>query len=305
MPLPNDERVLKLAEDLLAQLISMAGSHPGFRPAHAQGILLKGTFTPTAAARAISKAPHFESESTPVSVRFSNSTGMPVIADTDPRSNPKGMALRFHLAERVHTDIISHSANGFPVRTGEEFLEMLRAIAGKPEEIGAFLGAHPEALRFVQLPNPFPASFATQAYFGVTALVFENSDGTKRYGRFQIMPVAGVRHLDDVTGLADDYLLDELKTRLAAAPIGFKILVQLAESGDMVDDASFPWPDTREKVELGTVELIELVEDSAAEQKHLIFDPIPRVAGIEPSGDPLLELRAAIYLISGRMRRAA
>jgi catalase len=29
------------------------------------------------------------------------------------------------------------------------------------------------------------------------------------------------------------------------------------------------------------------------------------VDGIEPSGDPLLELRAAVYLLSGRRRRAA
>jgi catalase len=45
--------------------------------------------------------------------------------------------------------------------------------------------------------------------------------------------------------------------------------------------------------------------DNAAEQKQIIFDPIPRVEGIEASADPLLELRAAIYLISGRRRRAA
>jgi catalase len=29
------------------------------------------------------------------------------------------------------------------------------------------------------------------------------------------------------------------------------------------------------------------------------------VQGIEPSDDPLLEFRAAVYLISGRQRRAA
>ena len=45
--------------------------------------------------------------------------------------------------------------------------------------------------------------------------------------------------------------------------------------------------------------------DNASEEKHIIFDPIPRIDGIEPSGDPLLELRAAVYLISGRRRRAA
>ena len=44
--------------------------------------------------------------------------------------------------------------------------------------------------------------------------------------------------------------------------------------------------------------------DSLAQQKQIIFDPIPRIDGIEPSADPLLELRAAIYLISGRRRAA-
>ena len=48
-----------------------------------------------------------------------------------------------------------------------------------------------------------------------------------------------------------------------------------------------------------------VVPDNAAEQKQIIFDPIPRVDGIEPSADPLLELRAAIYLMSGRRRRSA
>jgi catalase len=45
--------------------------------------------------------------------------------------------------------------------------------------------------------------------------------------------------------------------------------------------------------------------DSLAQQQQIIFDPIPRVDGIEPSADPLLELRAAAYLLSGRRRRAA
>jgi catalase len=42
-----------------------------------------------------------------------------------------------------------------------------------------------------------------------------------------------------------------------------------------------------------------------AEQRHIIFDPIPRVDGIDVSEDPLLKPRADIYLMSGRRRRAA
>jgi catalase len=79
----------------------------------------------------------------------------------------------------------------------------------------------------------------------------------------------------------------------------------LASEGDVVDDATIHWPEDRTLLELGTVVLTAPVPDSAHEQKQIIFDPIPRVDGIAPSDDPLLELRAAVYLLSGRRRRAA
>ena len=58
-------------------------------------------------------------------------------------------------------------------------------------------------------------------------------------------------------------------------------------------------------MELGTLSLTAQVADNDTEQKHIIFDPIPRLEGIASSDDPLLELRAAVYLISGRRRRSA
>jgi catalase len=82
------------------------------------------------------------------------------------------------------------------------------------------------------------------------------------------------------------------------------VVVQVAASGDTVDDATVHWPEDRAQVELGTIELSTRVADDAAQQRHIIFDPLPRVDGIESSGDPLLEPRAAVYLMSGRRRRA-
>jgi catalase len=223
------------------------------------------------------------------------------------------MAIRFHLAERVHTDIISHAVDGFPARTGQEFLELLRAIATSspatpsPTPIEVFLGSHPAALRYVQTPKPCPSSFAKEAYFGVTALRFVNKDGVARFGRYRITPQAGIEHLDDATAKGQDgnYLFDELRQRVAKGPIRFDILVQIAGEGDIVDDATIHWPEDRPLVHFGTVALSEQVPDDAAQQQHIIFDPIPRVDGIDPSGDPLLELRAAVYLLSGRSRREA
>jgi catalase len=313
MPLPTDEKLIALSQDLLKQFDTIFGLHPGFRPAHAKGILLTGTFRPTPAAATLTRAPHMNRESTPVWVRFSDATGLPLIPDPNPNAVPKGCAIRFHLAERVHTDIISHSANGFPARNGQEFLEFLRAlaasdptkIAGSPLE--AFLGSHPKTLAFVQLPKPAPSSFAREQFFGITAMRFTNKDGQSRYGRYRIVPEAGVDHLSDAAAAAkgENYLFDELAERIAKGPITLRVVVQLPNEGDKVNDATEQWPDDRTQMDLGLISLTAAVPNNAHEQQWTIFDPIPRVDGIDPSDDPLIELRAAVYLISGRRRRAA
>ena len=92
--------------------------------------------------------------------------------------------------------------------------------------------------------------------------------------------------------------------RIAAGPVEFDIHVQIANDNDVVDDATIHWAGDRPLVHFGTVELTAEAPDDEA-HRRIIFDPIPRVDGIEPSADPLLELRAAIYLLSGRRRRHA
>src|ERR1039458_691505 len=313
MPLPSDEKLIQLANDLVQQFDAIFGLHPGLRPAHAKGVLLTGTFSPSPEAAFLTRAPHASRESTPVTVRFSDSTGLPLIPDNDPNANPRGLAIRFHLADRLPTALIAHSTDGFPTRTGQEFLEFLRAAAASdpstpsPSPIEVFLGTHPAALAFVQAPKPSPASFAKEAYFGVTALRFINQTGAVLHGRYRITPEAGIEHLDVAAAKGKDasYLFDELAHRVAAGPIRLQIGVQIAGERDIVDDATVHWPEDRALIPFGAVTLNAQAPGNEAQQKHIIFDPIPRVDGIEPSDDPLLELRAAVYLLSGRRRRQA
>ena len=313
MPLPSDERIIALSEKLIEQFDTIFGLHPGFRPAHAKGLLLTGVFRPSANASKLTRAPHIRRESTTVAVRFSNSTGLPMIPDNDGNADPRGLAIRFQLAEHLHTDIVSHSTDGFPTRTGEEFLELLQAIAASassqesPSPIEKFLGTHPAALAFVQTPKPTPVSFAQEQYFGVTAMRFTNDDRVSRFGRYRILPESGVQHLrvDEAKTKTGDFLFEELAQRLTTAAVRFRIVVQLAKEGDVVNDATVHWPEDREIVEFGTLTLTSIASDNAREQQKIIFDPIPRVEGLEPSDDPLLELRAAVYLLSGRRRRKA
>jgi len=163
MPLTTDEKLLALSRKTIAVFDKANGGvHPGFRPAHAKGILLRGMFTPSSEAASLTRAPHLHRSSTPVTVRFSDFAGVPTVADNDPQgAGPRGFAVRFHLGEHVHTDIIGHSVDNFPVRTAEGLVEFLNAVIATdpkgphPNAIEQFLGAHPAAMRFVQTPKPF------------------------------------------------------------------------------------------------------------------------------------------------------
>jgi catalase len=315
MPLPTDEKALAFGKDLLGAIDNVfGGPYPGYRAVHSKGALLTGNFAPTSEAASLTRAPHATRSSTPVSVRFSDAAGVPSVPDNDPQgASPRGCAIRFHLADHVHTDIVSHSANGFPTRTAEEFLEFLRAIpasgasAPHPTPLEAFVSGHPAAMAFVNMPKPFPTSFAREQFFAVSAFKFTNAGGSVRYGRYRILPETGAEYLEAAAAAAKtpNYLFDELFERIAAGSIKFQILVQLSEEGDKIDDATLQWPENRRLLRFGAITLDALAPNNEAEQRQIIFDPIPRVDGVESSGDPLLEPRAAVYLLSGRRRRAA
>lgn len=303
-----------LSKELLQAFDAVNGGvHDGYRPAHAKGIFLSGTFTPSAKAAGLTRAPHANRPSTPVAARFSDFAGIPTVADNDKEhASPRGFALRFYISEHSHTDIIAHSENGFPVSGGEEFVEFLHAVAAsgpgapKPLPIEKFLGAHPKALAFVQAPKPIPRSFAKETYYGVNAYLFTNTQGAKAYGRYRVVPEGKSEYLDDasVARQDKDFLFSEMRQAIGRGPVRMRVQVQLAAAGDKTDDATVVWPEDRPIVDFGTIELNTLVPEGDAGQRHIIFDPIPRVDGIEPSADPLLEQRASLYLLSGRRRRA-
>ena len=314
MPLTTDEELLALSRDALKVFEKLDGGiYPGFRPAHAKGILLAGVFTPSSEASSLTSAPHIKRHDTPVTVRFSDFAGIPTVADNDPQNaSPRGCAIRFHIAEHVHTDIVGHSVDTFPARTVEGLLDFLNAViatdpAGPhPNAIEQFLGTHPAALTFVQIPKPIPTSFARESFFAVSAFKFTNAEGVTRYGRYRILPVAGAEYLDEAGTAAQtpNFLFDEIEQRLAKATVHFRIVVQLAENVDTVDDATVRWPENRPQITFGEISLTGIKPDNAHEQQQMIFDPIPRVEGIEASADPLFEPRANIYLMAGRRRRA-
>ena len=115
----------------------------------------------------------FQGKTIPVTVRFSDSTGLPDIPDGDGNANPHGMSVKFHLPDGSEVDIVENSLKFFPVATGEEFRDLLQAVAesgpaaAKPSKIDAFFASHPAAPRAFASAET-PVSFAREAYNGIT-----------------------------------------------------------------------------------------------------------------------------------------
>jgi catalase len=306
---PENQR---LYEQIVDALYALFGVHPGYRAVHAKGIVCEGTFSPAATAASVSRAPHLQGASVPITVRFSDFAGVPTVPDGDPLASPRGMAIKFHLPDGMDTDIVAQSYDGFPVRTAEEFLVFVRALAASgpgvssPTLLANFLASHPQAKRFMEAPKPAPASFATESYYGVNAFRFTNQDGASRNVRYRVRAEAGEEHLDaaEAARRPGSFLFDELAERLFRGPARFRLLVQLADKGGPVDDGSLPWPEERRQVELGTIAVFSQVVDSAAAERRLLFDPARLVDGIELSEDPLPLARSAVYAIAYQRRNA-
>lgn len=307
--LAEDKPVTEQVVDTLTTL--SGGPHAGYRANHAKGIMVEGSFTPSAQAASISQAVHFQ-KPTPVLVRFSDATGVPNIPDANGNAFPKGIAIRFQLPDGTATDIVSISVNGFPAATPEDFLGLLNAVrdsqasTAKPSPVEQFLGTHPAALKFVSTPKPAPESFATQPFFGVNAFQFSNAGGKKVYGRYQIVPVSGAHYLSQQAAdkAAPDYLMKDIVERVQTKGVQYKLLLQLAEQGDDVNNATVVWPDSRQLVELGTLTLNKAVADSQTAEKPIMFNPLQLTEGIAPSQDPILLARPAAYAVSFGRRLA-
>jgi catalase len=124
------------------------------------------------------------------------------------------------------------------------------------------------------------------------------------YARYQIIPAAGEHALSDAEAKKADpnYLMDELPKRIARGPVKFRLLAQVANEGDPVNDGTAVWPVDRKLVSLGTISLTKTVEDQVTAQKLIMFSPLNLQSGIEPSTDPVLLARPPAYGVSFSQR---
>ncbi len=288
-------------------LEGLAGKQAGFRRSQAKGLCASGYFVGNADGRALSSAAVFKGDRVPAVARFS-------VGGTNPKASDKarsvrGLALQFSLPDGGQWMTANISAPMYFVSKPEQFVPFLQVrspdpATGKPdpEKLKAFNEANPDTtLQGAYLAKALvPASFGSVNYWSTNAFEFVNARGQGQFVRWQFAPEAGVVGLteDQLKTLPDDFLSDELRKRVAAAPVSFNFNVQLAEKEDQLTDPTKPWPDSRKVVAAGKLVIDKVEPALGGACDKITFNPLVLPAGMKASADPVLLARPAPYAVS-------
>jgi catalase len=279
------------------------GVHPGFRRNHAKGLGVSGFFESNGKGVRLSKAAIFRPGDVPVTGRFSLSGGNPYAADRP--DTVRGLGLQFSLpdGELWRTAMINLPV--FPFSTPEAFYERLIASkpdpsTGKPDpaKMKEFLARHPETVQALTIikGQPVSSGFGNSTFHGLNAFRFINSAGDSPPVRWLLMPEQPFKAASVASTAQDkNYLFDALIAQIQHQPLRWHLIVVIGQPGDPTNDATIAWPEEREKVDVGTVTLDRVESDETSAATDINFDPFVLPAGIEPSDDPLLSARSAVY----------
>lgn len=322
-----------LAEELINTLYRPDGSR-SLRPVHSIGIAATGHFVASPVAADFCTAAHFNGDSVPVNVRFSNGSGCAV--PHDGWSDVRGLATRFHLKNGNATDLVAMTLPEFFAPTPEAFLDfakeaqpvpvvrqtpwqkfksMLHLTPPLPNPYpGETISPNPGAIKFAN-ENKYaqlgvwqaaeigaPQSYARASYHAVHTFIVTAPEGTQRWVRFTWQPVAGVLNTNPLETPVDDYLHAELRARLAKEPARFSLMMVIGELGDAFDDSTKPWPPHRTRISMGELTLDAVAKDQEAESEKMSFNPCLLTDGIDLSDDPVLRIRKQVYETSSDWR---
>jgi len=311
---PQDEGGPERVVKVLGAMEKHMNNVTGYKRGHARGVAFHGSFQPTPAVAELTTASLFAGDPIDCVVRLSNGGSSPYLPDREgpKRGNTLGMGVRFELPGGDVSTWSALNTPAFPPRTPDDFNAMVSAQRAElpgglpnPLRLLAFLAPRPYAIAGIKAAAtlPPPLSFATCRFNGFHAYYLVRADGERQAFRFRWLPLAGEEALDpaDDVDTPPQYLVSEIKQRVARSPVAWRLVFQLAAPGDPTDDLTRLWPEDRELLDAGQLVIDRLHEDPD-EVDGWVFDPTRMPPGIELSDDPLLHFRSEAYAESHRRR---
>jgi catalase len=279
------------------------GLHAGFRRNHAKGLGVSGFFESNGNGVPLSKATVFQPGRSTVIGRFSLAGGQPYVADNPEMVRGLGLEFSSPDGELWRTAMVSLPV--FVVNTPQGFYEQLLAskpdpTTGKPEpaKMNAFLARHPETVAALKIikSQPPTSDFSNTTFHSLNAFWFISTDGHSTPVRWIFTPEQPAKPAGAPQNVQDkNYLFDALIAQIHHQPLRWNLVLIVGQAGDSTTDATLPWPESREKVVVGTLTLDHVQSEEDSPATDINFDPLVLPSGIAPTDDPLLSARSAVY----------
>lgn len=299
----------RVTQNRLMGELHNAGSYgQGFRRAHAKGVCVSGWFDASGKAVPLSQAAVFHEQHVPVIGRLALGVGQPYAPDSV--ATVRSMALRLMPPNAPEWRTGMNDPPVLPLRDAQDASDFFAAqqidpVTGKPDpaRVKAFGMAHPwlKAAAEANKHRFISSGFADDTFYSLNSFIMVAADGSKTAVRWAMVPlqppILGDEKIKD-----HDYLFRHLITDIHEHPLQWRLVVTVAGKHDAINDPSQIWEEDDPKIDAGTLTLTAVQSEDGGPCTGILFDPLILPPGIQPSADPILQVRSAAYMRSFSLR---
>ncbi|MBS1101640.1 catalase family peroxidase [Gluconobacter sp. Dm-62] len=299
----------RVTQNRLMSELHNAGSYGhGFRRAHAKGVCVSGWFDASGEASHLSRAAVFHEQHVPVIGRFALAVGQPYAPDST--ATVRSMALRFTPPDAPEWRTGMNDPPVLPLRDAHDVSDFFASqqidpATGKPDpaRMKAFGATHPW-LKSAAAENAhrlISSGFADDTFHSLNSFVLSAADGTTTPVRWAMIPTQPVAP-SDVQGGDHEYLFRKLIDDIHGHPLHWHLVITVAGAHDAINDPSQIWAQNDQTIDAGTLTLNSIESEDDGPCTGITFDPLVLPPGIQPSDDPILQVRSAAYMRSFSLR---
>lgn len=283
------------AEGNMAAFEALFGVTKGKRRNHTKGFCIAGEFLPKdPAIRKLSKSPIFADKSKVIG-RVSHKGGKA----NPPDNKPGNYGLAFEITTPGDDSHIinMNTEHFFPVSTTEKFIELLRAKAKGKDATKAFAKSSPELKAYKAYHSALDKSlrpYEGATYNSINSFYLVDEAGKKTAVRWSFVPTG--QH-EIVLPATESFFLENMQANMKIGPVTWDMVITLAAEGDDILNPAIKWSDSNSKIVAATLKVTSAVPESDGVCDEMNFDPTLVSDGFEPSEDPMLQARSAIYAL--------
>ena len=272
------------------------GVTEGKRRNHTKGFCFAATLNPVdSEIQKYSSSAMFTGKSD-VTGRLSHKGGNNKAPDDKPAEYGIGLAITTSLGERHLMSM--NTLDFFPVATPEAFAELMRAKVQGGDAVKAFKQKNKDLQRFKahgakkeKSLKPYEGS----TYNSLNSFYLINNKNQKTAVRWSFIPA---QNQEIVLTPQQDFFYENLKKNLQSNGVEWNMVITLANSNDVIDNASLPWEGEHQEILAAKLKISSITTEALGKCDQINFDPLVLSNGFEPSNDPLLQARREAYAIS-------